>query len=1027
MKTSLFQNIIKSYSEQYDIIILKGFDVCLLESLDCDFFILDKEIYENGKINLSKINATGLMMPILSLGSRKGLMCYESFIAFTVNIRNLNIFGKRFAVISNNLLESYKNPTTSNIPDYDSIEFQETTQRNELFMTFYSMCQHVDGQQMVQYIDASLEESDSCFFIDFITPITINIKEENPTQKYINISADDNSLNKVLSKAYNTGIFDAYDFTINDREKNNPGFGILARYAELLGTKIQFYISRPEKHEIARRELYNILSKVWGYSSFRNLEIYKNPDTGREIEEISQGSIIETVIQQVEAAHNDDNYSNVLLTAPTGAGKSLLFQLAAIYLAEKYNLLTIVIQPIVALMNDQVESISSLYKGAATINGTKTAEEKESVMKKIQSGEVNLLYVAPELLLSYSLSKFIGTRELGLVVVDEAHTVTTWGRDFRVDYWFLGDYLRQQRKYIGRNFVIFALTATAVYDPTGENDMVFDTISSLKMNPSLIYVGVVRRKNIVFDIQQSHINQNSYEKERMQLTAARIREFIKKDQKAIVYFPFKRTINYLFFKGEIDDISNRIGQYHADMESIEKKQSADGFKSGDLNVMCATKAFGMGIDVSDINVVYHHSVTGNLTDYVQEIGRVARNQSITGIAKIDFTGEKDYHYIRMLHGLSAIRSHQLFGVLKKLQEIYRANGEKRNMLVDPMDFSYLFSEKDDIDQKVKSCLLLISNDLQNKLNFPALIVRAKNMFSKLYISVAEDRFKDFNRLYGKYIRKDGNSDLYYILDADKLWNEKFPELSFPNFKFKLHNRAILSDFYLKFYIRIEVNLSQGININSALNVLEDFFKTAITILNYMEVQKKRLSIDDIKNMFLWGHNEMQQSVFLQSFRLIFVPETDTACCKTYTKFVDGKEIETFQLCNHDYERVKSRYLNTYRKFITAATNISICPLKDIKVTLAELLNSLGVATVQRMGGELPQVFVRINATSVISDIIRKGIYRNDILNSIYRKYEFSERIFTHFFTTKMTDAQRWDFIEDYFLGETEEKLLNNYH
>ena len=87
--------------------------------------------------------------------------------------------------------------------------------------------------------------------------------------------------------------------------------------------------------------------------------------------------------------------------------------------------------------------------------------------------------------------------------MDEAHTVTTWGRDFRVDYWFLGDYLRKTRRILHYPFPIFALTATAVWDPSGKNDMIFDTIRSLNMDPCIKYVGVVRRNNIVFEIEQS--------------------------------------------------------------------------------------------------------------------------------------------------------------------------------------------------------------------------------------------------------------------------------------------------------------------------------------------------------------------------------------------------------------------------------------------------------------------------------------------------------------------------------------------
>ena len=102
----------------------------------------------------------------------------------------------------------------------------------------------------------------------------------------------------------------------------------------------------------------------------------------------------------------------------------------------------------------------------------------------------------------------------------------------------------------------------------------------------------------------------------------------------------------------------------------------------------------------------------------------------------------------------------------------------------------------------------------------------------------------------------------------------------------------------------------------------------------------------------------------------------------------------------------------------------IAVFKDPIVKISEFLNSLGFADYARQGGDLPAIFIRINNPYFLNALIKSGKYRNDILESIYEKYRFSERIFTYFFTTKMTNEQRWDFIEAYFLGESEEKLLN---
>ena len=122
--------------------------------------------------------------------------------------------------------------------------------------------------------------------------------------------------------------------------------------------------------------------------------------------------------------------------------KSLLFQLPAIYLGNEYKLLTLVVSPLKALIVDQVEALQELgYERVAYASSDLSPEQKNEVYRRVRDGEVDLFYLSPELLLAYDISYFVGERRIGLVVVDEAHTVTTWGKEFRVDYWFLGRHL----------------------------------------------------------------------------------------------------------------------------------------------------------------------------------------------------------------------------------------------------------------------------------------------------------------------------------------------------------------------------------------------------------------------------------------------------------------------------------------------------------------------------------------------------------------------------------------------------------
>lgn len=1025
MTKEFIKSKIEDECQVHDIVVLKGFSPSLIEELGEDYLLLDDYVIENGKIVLENINENRLMISILSSDRTKKSICtIESFIKMCMHITGLSVLGKNICVLDNNMLELYSNPSNADIPDFDSKDFEDTEGETTLYSAFYSFCINEDGVQRVQYID-NYSDSNTCVEVkELIAPVPFvpesTISDRDDVQI---LSTKDGSLYRELESLYLSMSISSKEFAVEAEEIDEKGIRTFVQATKLFGCPIHIHkLSRVINVE-PRKELYDYLKRVWGYDSFRQLRMYNDLSVNHDVIEISQGSIIETVVQQAEHAYLGDiqKVSNVLLTSPTGAGKSLLFQLAAIYLAEKYGLLTIIVSPLVALMNDQVEGLTG-YDAVATLNSNKTAAEKESILEGVLNGKINLLYLSPELLLSYTIKTFIGERTLGLLVVDEAHTVTTWGRDFRVDYWFLGDYLRKSRRILRYQFPIFALTATAVWDPSGKNDMIFDTIRSLNMDPCIKYVGVVRRTNIVFEIEKSDIN-TQYEEKRRRLTVQRMKEALDAKRKAIVYFPFRRTVDAIFLGDDIADIRDKVTRYHAGLFPDEKVVNAEDFRTGQSPIMCATKAFGMGIDVSDINEVYHHAPTGCLSDYVQEIGRLARDPQITGIAKIDFC-EKDFKYIRQLHGLSAIKPFQLMQVLKKLMAIYRINGEKRNMLISASDFSYIFpqSAPEEIDQNLKSCLLLISNDLLNKLRFQSLIVRPKSLFSKCYVEVPREEVKSFHRLNKEYLHSVGKT--VFVFDADKYWMEKYNNISFPMFKSKLATGKVFKDFNVE--LKNKVSLTLHDTVDKVLDEVEQFFNLAHRFLAEMANTGHRLSIEKMKSALPSSYDNLKKEQFVETFRLIYATAHglggDTAVfCKTY-KTAEGKE--SFQLTQSGYENTRNRYRTAYSKSITNSVICVYCSTKDPIVKVSEFLNSLGLADYHRQGGDQPAIFVRINNPYYLNSLIKSGKYHNGILASIYEKYDFSEKIFTYFFTTKMTNEQRWDFIEAYFLGASESELLN---
>lgn len=1030
MNIDFIQRILDASCSNYDLIVLKGFSPSLIQNLSTHYNLIDNYVISNGKIILEKVNEQQLMLSILQCSKATQAICTcESFIKMCTLINGLDILGKKICIFENNMLELYPNPSNANIPDFDSDDFQDTEGETPLYSAFYSYCICDDKGQHIQYIN-NYSQANKCVDERKLIEVEDNFIPTpivTDTNGITCLSTRDGSLNKILELLYNEMALKENAFVVEAEDLNDEKVRVLVQAGNMLGLQIKISsISRNLSIE-PRKELACLMEQVWGYKTYRPLKIYEDLSINRNVIEISQGTIIETVVQQAEHALNEENdeVNNVLLTSPTGAGKSLLFQLAAIYLAQKYDLLTIVISPLVALMNDQVDGLTG-YNAVASINSNKTAAEKDAILSGVKDGNINLLYLSPELLLSYSISSFIGGRRIGLFVVDEAHTVTTWGRDFRVDYWFLGDYLRKTKRFLKYPFPIFALTATAVWDPSGKNDMVFDTIRSLYMDPCIKFIGVVKRDNIKFEIELSNISR-SYEENRKRLTIRRIREALSLGRKTIVYFPFRRTVDGLFLSDDISDIRSKITRYHASLFPDEKAVNADAFRSGECTIMCATKAFGMGIDVPDISEVYHHAPTGCLSDYVQEIGRLARDPKIQGIAKIDFS-PNDFRYIRKLHGLSAIKPYQLMQVLRKLMAIYRINGEKRNMLISASDFSYIFpmSTPDGIDQNLKSCLLLISNDLLNKLRFHALIVRPKSLFSKCFIKVRENEIKGFNKQYLEYIKKVAND--IFILDADKLWTKLYNNISFPQFKYKLAEGKIFRGYHVE--LKNKVTLSLHHTLEDTLRKVEFFFTIAHSFLNKMSETHHRISFKDMKEALPPMFDANMREHFLETFKMLYATNCGlggeiAAYCSIFTsKEGDSASRNAFQLIQSGYENVYNLYKTAFNSLYPKPETIIYCDPKDTIVKLCEFLNSLGLADYQRQGGDQPAIFVRINNPYYLNMLIRKGKYENDILESIYEKYRYSERIFTYFFTTPMTNEQRWDFIEAYFLGESEEALLN---
>jgi ATP-dependent DNA helicase RecQ len=301
---------------------------------------------------------------------------------------------------------------------------------------------------------------------------------------------------------------------------------------------------------------------------------------------------------QEEIIHHVLNGRHALVIMPTGGGKSICYQLPAL-LMEGFAL---VISPLISLMNDQVRSLRANGITAGALHSGTTAAENKEILHAIQTGNLKILYVSPERALTVKFIDFIRPLPISLIAIDEAHCVSIWGNDFRPEY----AQLPGLTQYFP-NLPVLALTATA--DKATQEDI----RQQLKLKDPLTFLSSFERPNI-------HLSARSGV-ERIE----QIRDFLKnrKDQPGIIYCLARKTTE------SIAETLRRYGYkaeaYHAEIDNQQRKKVQDDFQFDRIQIVCATIAFGMGIDKPNIRWIIHYNLPKNIENYYQEIGRSGRD------------------------------------------------------------------------------------------------------------------------------------------------------------------------------------------------------------------------------------------------------------------------------------------------------------------------------------------------------------------------------------------------------------------
>ena len=396
-------------------------------------------------------------------------------------------------------------------------------------------------------------------------------------------------------------------------------------------------------------DIHHNLKQLFGYDAFRTYD-------GEPLQE-----------QASQAAVDG---KSLLAIFPTGGGKSLSFQLPALMDGRTVHGLTVVISPLQSLMKDQVDNLADRgFTDAVTINGLLDPISRSLAIERVLSGDATLLYIAPEMLRSNTIERILMARHVVRFVIDEAHCFSAWGQDFRVDYLYIGKFIKkyQERKFgkdaMERNHGR-TLIPVSCFTATAKQKVVQDISDYFKywLGTDLqLFASSASRTNLHYSVIHVDSDGNKY---------SLLRSLVEKtDCPTIIYVSRTKRTRELAQKLTRDGISAL--PYNGKMDADEKVHNQEAFMSDKVRIIVATSAFGMGVDKSDVGLVIHYDISDSLENYVQEAGRAGRNPHLNAKCYVLYSDEDlDKHFVLLNQTkLSISEIQQVWKAIKDLTKV----------------------------------------------------------------------------------------------------------------------------------------------------------------------------------------------------------------------------------------------------------------------------------------------------------------------------------------------------------------------
>ena len=358
------------------------------------------------------------------------------------------------------------------------------------------------------------------------------------------------------------------------------------------------------------------LKKIFGFDNFRTYN-------GEPLQEMAARAAVEG--------------KSLLAVFPTGGGKSITFQLPALMAGKATHGLTVVISPLQSLMKDQVDNLAEKgIEDAVTVNGMLNPIERADALDRVASGKASILYISPEQLRSKTIERLLMSHNIVRFVIDEAHCFSAWGQDFRVDYLYIGDFIRKlqkEKKTDKKPIPVSCFTATA------KQKVITDICDYFKKKLDLdleIFASTATRENLHYTVLYKKTDEEKYNALRALIA--------QKNCPTIVYV--SRTKRTFELASKLTSDGFKALPYSGKMESNEKIANQEAFMNNEVSIIVATSAFGMGVDKSDVKLVVHYDISDSLENYVQEAGRAGRDPSLQADCYVLFNdNDLDKHFI----------------------------------------------------------------------------------------------------------------------------------------------------------------------------------------------------------------------------------------------------------------------------------------------------------------------------------------------------------------------------------------------